>query len=106
MYFDYATKRQLLQITLFEKCETELKYAACRELQERYIPEEIRADMLYRLGTGTDIETVAKENGLTIFQVQKFMQSIEQKNKTGDNWLYGYKQALKAADRKMYGKGA
>lgn len=101
-----ATKQQLLQIALFEDCEIDLKYAALRELNDRYIPEEIRADIIYRLGICTNIKQVATENGLSILQIQDFLRSIEQKHKTGDNWMVGYKQALKSAGRSVYGKGA
>jgi hypothetical protein len=35
MKFGSASKAQLIQITLFEDCPTDLKYAAVRELQRR-----------------------------------------------------------------------
>lgn len=103
MYFDYATKEQLLQIALFEDCEIDLKAAAARELQERYIPEDIRADMIYQIGTGTDIKQVAKENGLTSLQVVDFLRNMHRKGKHIGAWLKGYKRTLRACGRKIYG---
>jgi hypothetical protein len=46
MNFEFATKEQLLQISLYETCEIDLKYAAVRGLQYK---KDIQADMLYRL---------------------------------------------------------
>lgn len=106
MNWETATKRQLIQIALDESCDNDLKYAALRELQYRYIPEEIRADMIYRLGTGINIKEVATENGLPELQVLAFLRGLQQKDKTDDNWMYGYKKSLKATGRVVRGKGA
>lgn len=106
IHFEDASKEQLLQIALYEACDDDLKYAAIRELQDRYIPEEIRADMIYRLGTGIDIKQVAEENGLTVLQVQNFIRAFQRKDKTDESWMHGYKQTLKTAGRRVFGKGA
>lgn len=106
MMWEAATKEQLMQIATAEHCPLSFKYEALRELQNRYIPEEIRADILYRLGTGTPINQVATENGLSVLQVQDFIRSQHQKHKTEENWKIGYKQTLKSAGRTIYERGA
>ena len=106
MNYEFATKQQLLQIALDEECDNQYKYRAIKELQYRYMPEEIRADMIYRLGTGSSLKQVAEENGLTVLQVQNFIRSIQQKDKTDGTWMYGYKQTLKLAGRRTFGRGA
>lgn len=97
-----ATKKQLLQIALYEPCELDVKFAAVRELQERYLDEEVRADMLYRLGIGTSIEQVAKENGLTNLQVIDYLREIQRTGKRSDIWQKGYIRTLLASGRKIY----
>lgn len=76
-----ATKQQLLTICLYENCSLEEKYKAAAELQRRYIPEDIRADMIYRLGTGIEAKQIAAENGLDLFSVVHFLRNFRSRHK-------------------------
>lgn len=46
LYFENATKQQLLTICLYEDCPLEYKYEAARELQIKQWREEYLTDLI------------------------------------------------------------
>jgi hypothetical protein len=70
MYFEDATKQQLIQICLFEDCPIDYKYEAARELQMRQWRDEYLTDLVRLWGEGKSSFQIAIELGLDIGQVQ------------------------------------
>jgi hypothetical protein len=83
MDFTKATNDQLLFIAMKEKCPMSLKYKACRELQERQIPDDIKGEIIYEAGKGTSLFDIAQDYGLEEKQVFFFLRGFRQKHKSG-----------------------
>lgn len=76
LYLEDATKEQLLTIALYEDCELELKYAACRELELRKFREEMLTDLVRLWGKGYTVFDISIELGVSentvIYQLRKY----------------------------------
>jgi hypothetical protein len=59
-----ASKRQLIQIALWEDCSIDYKFEACRELQIRQWRDDFLPDLLRLWGEGNTSSQVAIELGL------------------------------------------
>lgn len=71
MNMEDATKKQLLQIALFEECSLDEKYEACRELQlKRWDGEFIRRLVKY-WGMGYSDIQIADKFGVEVWEVNK-----------------------------------
>ena len=80
MYFEFANKRQLLTIALYEDCDIDLKYEACRELQMRQWRDEFLTQTVILYGKGYRIVDIAAEIGIPEYTVQNILKK---------NGLYG-----------------
>ena len=76
------SKLELMFIAEHPDGDLDIRYEAARILQDRYIPEEIKGDMIYRLGTGASVKEVAGENGLSEGQVFDFLRNAKNKWKS------------------------
>ena len=94
-------KEVLLHICFHEHEDRAAQFAAARELQYRYIPEDVKADVVYRIGKGESTEHVAFECGLTQFQVIDLMRQMHRTHKSATEWKTGYKKTLSAAGRRI-----
>lgn len=70
IYFEDATKRQLLQIALFEDCDNDMKFEACRELQLRQWRDDYLIDLLRLWGQNKSIFEISIELGLDRGQIE------------------------------------
>lgn len=84
MYFEFANKRQLLTIALYEDCDIDLKYEACRELQMRQWRDEFLTQTVILYGKGYRIVDIAAEIGIPEYTVQNILKK---------NGLYGKRVA-------------
>lgn len=64
MYFEDATKKQLLHICLFEDCPIQYKYEAARELQLRQWHDEYLPKLVRLWGEGKSSFQIAIEIGI------------------------------------------
>ena len=64
MYFEDATKQQLIQIALYEHCENAYKYEAIRELQVRKFTGDMLPDLIRLWGAGNSAFEVSVELGV------------------------------------------
>lgn len=65
MDYEFATRKQLLQIALYEECPIEYKYAACRELQIRSWNETYLTDLVRLWGRGMSTFNISIELGVS-----------------------------------------
>lgn len=76
LYLEDATKEQLLTIALYEDCELDYKYAACRELQLRKWHDDMLTDLVRLWGKGYTAFDIAIELGVSentvIYQLRKY----------------------------------
>lgn len=98
----HLTKQQLIDLAMCDKTILDERYEAARELQYRHIPEDTRADVLYRIGKGESFENVAYECGLTKFQVIDLMRQMHRTHKSESDWKIGYKKTLKECGRRVH----
>lgn len=63
MFFEDATKKQLLQIALFEDCPLEYKNKAVCELQMRWT-DKLLPDLILLYGEGLSLSQIAIELGI------------------------------------------
>lgn len=73
IYLEDASKKQLLQIALYEPCDIDLKYAACRELQIRQWKDEYLTDIVILWGRGLRIVDIAAEIGLPEYTIKNVL---------------------------------
>lgn len=64
MYFEDATKHQLLQICLWEDCSIDDKFEAARELQIRQWNDDYLLDLVKLWGAGKTSFEIAMELGV------------------------------------------
>jgi hypothetical protein len=64
MYFEDASKQQLLQICLWEDCSIDDKYEAARELQMRQWRDEYLTDLVRMWGEGKTSFQISIELGI------------------------------------------
>jgi len=65
LYFEDATRAQLLQIALYEDCQLEYKYAAARELDIRRWRDYMLTDLVLLWGKGYTMFDIAIELGIS-----------------------------------------
>lgn len=70
MYWEDATKEQLLTICLYEDCSLDDKYEAARELQMRKWHDDYLIDLLRLWGEGKSTFEIAVELGIDPGQVK------------------------------------
>lgn len=66
MYFEDATKKQLLQIALWEECPIDYKYEAAAELQMRQWHDDYLQDLVRLWGEGKTSFQIAVELNIDI----------------------------------------
>jgi len=76
MYYEDATRKQLLQIALHEDCSIDDKYEAVRELQLRQFTDDMLPDLVKLWGAGLSTFEVGIELGIpqstVIGRLQKY----------------------------------
>lgn len=70
IYFEDATKKQLIHICLYEECSLDEKYEAARELQIRQWRDDYLIDLLRLWGQNKSIFEIAIEMGLEKGQIE------------------------------------
>ena len=69
-YMEDATRKQLLQIALYEDCPIDYKYAACRELQIRQWQDWMITDMVLMWSKGWRTVDIAAELGVDLYVLE------------------------------------
>lgn len=64
MYFEDATRDELLQVALFEDCDISYKFEAVRELQLRQWHEDMLPDLVSMWGKGMSEFQIGIELGI------------------------------------------
>lgn len=76
MYYEDATRKQLLQIALHEDCSIDDKYEAVRELQLRQFTDDMLPDLVKLWGAGLSTFEIGIELGIpqstVIGRLQKY----------------------------------
>ena len=76
MYYEDATRKQLLQIALHEDCPINDKYEAVRELQLRQFTDDMLPDLVKLWGSGLSAFEIGIELGIpqstVIGRLQKY----------------------------------
>lgn len=65
IYLEDASNKQLITIALYEDCDIDLKFEACRELQIRKWQDYMLTDLVRLWGRGYEISFIAAELGVT-----------------------------------------
>lgn len=90
MYWEDATKKQLLQVAFFEDCSLDDKYAAARELQLKRWDSAFLQKLVKYWGNGMSDGEIALKLGVEKWEVQ------EKLNKYG---LYGRRVHVRNSNR-------
>jgi hypothetical protein len=83
MECEFATKRQLLQIALYEDCSIDDKYAVCRELQLRQWREDMLEDLVLLYAKGFTPLFIAAELGIEEYTVRNKINQYGLKRRVG-----------------------
>jgi len=74
--YESASKRELLQIALYEECDIDYKYQAARELQMRQWQDDFLTDLVRLWGKGLTTYDIAAEIGVpknvVVSRLQKY----------------------------------
>jgi transposase-like protein len=82
MDMSLATKKQLLQIALNEKCPMSFKYEACMILQQRWSSDMLE-DLIRLYGRGEDVWYIAEYLGTTIATVKGMIKKYKLRRVVG-----------------------
>jgi hypothetical protein len=76
IYFDSATKTQLIAVCLYEDCPLDFKYEALRELQLRWT-NQLLPELIKLYGTGMNLSSIADELGVDPYTVRNKLKQFK-----------------------------